>query len=722
MPANQIPVFVGVTGKRKFYKAPDAGEHQTAESKRIEKAENERLAAIATERIDRVLDRLDEELSDVTKILLTGGAYGADLIAARRVLGLDGAKPRRHWLAAVVLPFPKHLFREDFDDEAEWDLLEEVLADPRVRCIELPRLRTDLVPPPGLDPKIDPLFRANHDPEWQEFRRLHYEQVGLWIVDTANILLAVMPADEPAEKAGGTARVVACRRSGRPDDLARGVIETSYIPLAPRPDLVRPPQQYVWLIDPTAPVADARFPATVLPPLIDEQATRKAYERPGRGVEQGKRNAHLHDSLAAANTIERLGQSAVAIDAWPSETCPASVLQAIRSAQHPVRRHTQWMSRLAFTALSILFVLAVLAFEIFAKFFHDNAIALAVYVLLLFIVLGLYYVAKRQRWQPDAEDSRAVAELLRLQYAWWRAGLADRVDHWHLSGADQDLARVREAARNGIVWANLAAGERCADENWKEVWRPHDAGADRRRDWIGEQAEYFEAREKERETQARNSDVLSWMLFVTSFWLALDLAIFLGWNELRHILDSLTAPLAAGELWTLAAAAAVSFAAACAVWLFRACISETDTWQTILLTATLAFFSAAFLTLAARFAADLLIQWFSEYTADRRLTAETYTSYLMIVAIVVLPALAGAMRFRAEKYAHEAEALSYREALRWFQHADELLAEQPPGAGNKVADDRARAIVHGLGILALRENEAWLKSRRERPLTPVIGG
>jgi hypothetical protein len=712
MSAHQIPVFVGITGKRVL---------------NSDAAENERLAGIVRARIETIYDRLDEELPHVTKVLLTGGAAGVDLIAARQALGLDGGKPRPLWLVAVVLPFAKDLFREDFEP-AEWMLLEEVLANPRVRCLALPRLEDEPSQPQLGHPASDLLSRANADAEWQEFRRLHYEQLGLWIVDTANILLAVMQADEPAEKAGGTARVVACRRSGRPDDLARGVIERSAIPLAPRPDLVRPPQQYVWLINPTADSPEDGLPAIVLPPLVDQHATREAYEHPGLGADEGKRTAHLRDSLAAAKTIERLGAGeAPAAAAWPRETCPAAVLQGIRGAQHQVRRHTQWMSRWAFTVLGVLFVLAVLAFEIFAKFFHDSAYALSVYVVLLFLVLGLYYVARRKRWQPDAEDSRAVAELLRLQYAWWRAGLSARVDHFHLRGADQDLARVREAARNAIVWAKLAAEERCADENWLEVWRPHKPDAGRRRDWVGEQAEYFEAREEERETSARNFDVLSWMLFVTSFWLAVDLGLFLGWKLLGwewlpHALDGVAVPIAAAGTWTVAAAVAVFLAAACAVWLLRACISETDTWETIVLTALLAFVVAAFLTLGARVAAELLAMLFPDYSAHHGLTREIFTSYLMVVAIVVLPAMAGAMRFVAEKRAYEAEALSYREALRWFQHADELLAQAPPGKGDQASDDRARGIVTELGILALRENEAWLKARRERPLTPVIGG
>jgi len=101
---------------------------------------------------------------------------------------------------------------------------------------------------------------------------------------------------------------------------------------------------------------------------------------------------------------------------------------------------------------------------------------------------------------------------------------------------------------------------------------------------------------------------------------------------------------------------------------------------------------------------------------------ETYSKYCVIVAIVWLPAIAGALRFRAEKLAYEAEVLSYREALRWFEHADELLTKHPPGSGDSAADERAGSIIERLGKLALAENETWLKTRRERPLTPVIGG
>jgi hypothetical protein len=94
--------------------------------------------------------------------------------------------------------------------------------------------------------------------------------------------------------------------------------------------------------------------------------------------------------------------------------------------------------------------------------------------------------------------------------------------------------------------------------------------------------------------------------------------------------------------------------------------------------------------------------------------------YMTIVLVVFLPTLGGAMRFLSEKLAIEAEALSYRDAHVWFEHAKDLLCERRPGRGDPKADKRAQNIVRQLGTLAIYENQAWLKLRRERPLSPVI--
>lgn len=315
MAAHHIPIFVGVTGKRRLSDVPE---------------ENQRLAEVLQLRVDALLDRLHREFPTVTKVLLTGGAAGADLLVARRVLGLDGAQPRPDWLVNVVLPFSLDLFSEDFSDQGEWRQLMEVISHPRTCVTELPPLATGLARPAGLPDHKDPRSRTNSAPEWRDFRRRHYEQVGLWIADTSNILIAVMQRDERAGKVGGTARIVACRRSGRPDATASEIIAASEV-LAGRPELVRPPQQYVWLLDPAAEAADASFPITVLSPLVERGATDEAYRHPAKSAEHANRNEHVRESLATANMIQRLAGVSFAgtelESIWPVEQCPGEVLE-----------------------------------------------------------------------------------------------------------------------------------------------------------------------------------------------------------------------------------------------------------------------------------------------------------------------------------------------------------------------------------------------------------
>jgi hypothetical protein len=97
-----------------------------------------------------------------------------------------------------------------------------------------------------------------------------------------------------------------------------------------------------------------------------------------------------------------------------------------------------------------------------------------------------------------------------------------------------------------------------------------------------------------------------------------------------------------------------------------------------------------------------------------------FAKNLMIIVLVGMSAVAGAWRYLTERLNVEAEAHEYRDAGMRFSHAKDRLAKCF-AHGIPANQGPARAIVEDLGRLALAENEAWLKSRRERPLTPVVG-
>jgi hypothetical protein len=166
--SDAFPVFVGITGKREFSREPETA--QVLENK-------------VRERLKVVFDYVDDFLPLTPKILLTGGAAGADLIAAEEVLGLadnrqDG-KPRQNWLVAVVLPFEQDLFEKDFTPE-QWPKYLRVIRDERTRVSVLP----PLLSADGRPVQAADVQRRSDTTEYQkDLRRRHYEQVGLWIAD-----------------------------------------------------------------------------------------------------------------------------------------------------------------------------------------------------------------------------------------------------------------------------------------------------------------------------------------------------------------------------------------------------------------------------------------------------------------------------------------------------------------------------------------------------------
>src|ERR1700730_17068815 len=107
-------------------------------------------------------------------------------------------------------------------------------------------------------------------------------------------------------------------------------------------------------------------------------------------------------------------------------------------------------------------------------------------------------------WEAVAEDYRAVAEMRRVQRAWWSAGLPERVDREHLQGVDQDLAPIRDCAKMIIAWILLRHdGGRGRARDWRRVRGNAAESRDLRggkppSDWVGSQLWYFVNNGKDR--------------------------------------------------------------------------------------------------------------------------------------------------------------------------------------------------------------------------------
>ena len=763
-----FPILVGVTGNRTF--ADDPGT-------------NEELRKSVRSRLDETFQYINKKLPNSPKVLLTGGAYGADLLAADAAVA---AGPE--WSVAVILPYDARLFEKDFvlppcrpgdtADHPDLAVLRTLMAqstdDGGGRAIVrvLPRLK-NAQGSPATDEQLD---RESADQD-KALRREHYEQVGQFIAETAMLLIAVMDRDkQPNRNAadGGSARVVAARRCGRPDDVGADVARRSIAVRNSWNRLLAPAGGYVWLIDPHEATSQSSPPFTVLPPLLDKSAEEVFADYPGRAMPHGHKPRSevlrtivaasagaagsgllrrlasrtlrpdwllLHESIhpllsfdhfealkrkAPKNASAPMGKASGPASLGLIED-PVSYLADLRGLIRWPQGHLKGLSERAFLVVSILFVSAVLALEIFAKFAPKSTFLLPAYVLSLIVIVGIVFFARLMLWQLRSEDYRAASEMLRVQRAWWAAGLTDRVDRVHLQGADAGLARPRDAVRSVLGWIALRSDWLTAapiPANW-DVVRPgglqeprntQELAEGKPKDWVGEQIGYYARNHGLREDTASKSDTLTWLFFAISLVLAFIVCLGLASDGLSWDAQEWLAHLSGASEDELAPRWSV------ATWLLILLVFGLLRWRlwevqgmpAMILTALTALICGLALAVILRALGQPLGAFLSKSAAE---TAER----LSVVVFVVLTATAGAIRFHAEKRGFEAEAFAYHDALDKFERAECALAALAPLSQDTNCEEAARKLVRNLGELALRENETWLKAHRERPLNPIVG-
>jgi uncharacterized protein with PQ loop repeat len=750
--------LIGISGKRIF-------DHTNAQADCA-------IAEALADRFRTLFEGLDRDLPGTPKIVLTGAAFGADLIAAEMALQIG-----QDWAVVAVLPFDRVLFEEDFHpapDEQAWrdryalhaSAFERLLGppdkpNPRVLVRELPKLALER----GGVASAEQLSRRSARRD-KTLRRNHYEQLGQFIAEISTIMIAVTGADEQPETSeanGGTARIVAYRRAGCPDALGTAVARRSAVLRHEWSEVVLPPAGYVWLMDPRKADRTGHYPVKVLPPLVDRSVDdvytghpgedmpreHETYAGPlrrlsrtlravaarlgGNDLESGAALRRLRASLAVARGFERFhrerphtaGAADAAVDLSPISSVPEA-LNSARSLISSRQREVNSYVRRDFYWLASLFLLAVILFETYAKLFHDNAWLLGSYLLVLG---GIGLRALRGRWmlwEAVAEDYRAVAEILRVQRAWWSAGLTARVDREHLQGVDQDLAPIRDCAKMIIGWILLRHGwnDAAPARDWAQVRgtsvQPRDLRGRKKSpdDWVGSQLWYFVNNGEDRETSVQLVDAASWCLFVVSGVLAAVLWAWMAFPQVTARFEqkanslltwaSFTVLDIVPALWLLLAVLLIAFR----VWNH----DVRRGWGAIFLTGALGALAAVGIALALTNAGALI----ADVTGMQE--AELAAKYALLASLVVISAAAGALRYLMERLNVEAEALEYRDARDRFERAERSLARgSDPATGAPADEATATRVVYELGRLALAENEAWLKSRRERPLTPVVG-
>jgi hypothetical protein len=700
------PLIVGITGKRKL---------------------NGKEAAVRAA-LRQAFELLDRHFRDTPKILLSALAQGTDLIAAEEALRYadEQAKsnpPGCSWQVAAPLPLPPELYLEDFDDEDSERRFKDMLGRVQVDVLE-PLLQ----PVPGHPFERgkpfapDDLHRtqgANRD------RTAHYEQVGLHIADQCGLLIAVMPGGEEPKKIGGTARIVCYRLRGVFDADCRDIRRRSQR-LAPLP-LDRPQPGPVWVID--------------LNLLKDGENALSAIAlwEPARGEASAQLEKVKPRPLTRSWNVTRLWLAA-ALDRFNAQVRrtpqtewrqnvegragsdrgdAASWLRRIRLALSLFQ--TRYKSRLTKTlaGLALVFIAAIVSLEIHIEFEH---VPVNYYVALISFSLVIYGVARAVRLQQYSEDYRAVAEALRVQLGWWDAGLCgheDRVERTYLGATTGSLGRVRTAVRQLIDAALYEAPELNPDQ--KSAQR-----------WIDGQITFFEDRIEKRHKALSWVEGLTWFLFIGALGMALFLMLIEREATVRRAHDLLA--------W-LGPAHALTIGLLLVVGLFllhqgfgllarNPSVIMPLIWVIRILSSLPAVAAGCVVAVVLVQAAIMhshcdwkFDQECGQAIADHHGHHAAYhlAHKLILIAMVGIVAIAGAIRFLADKLSLEHELFSYRDALLIFQRAkqelDEIGTDKSPAA-----QTRRRKILTAIGHEALDENEAWIRAHRLRPLEPIVGG
>ena len=204
LPPVNVPILVGVTGKRKV--------------RLDELGVTEDLVRL---KLRRAFALLQELAPNSPKLLLCGMADGVDEIAAKLVIeavedGNPGQRQFRNWSIVGLLPMPEEAFVDDFAPGEWWyhaldDEQRKLIRKMKLQTLARPSLPEAGSPAPTPSTAED-LRRTpgGSNPE----RTAHYEQLGMVLAERSTVLIAVMPEDEKPDRLGGTAQVVAHRLNG----------------------------------------------------------------------------------------------------------------------------------------------------------------------------------------------------------------------------------------------------------------------------------------------------------------------------------------------------------------------------------------------------------------------------------------------------------------------------------------------------------------------------
>lgn len=428
---------------------------------------------------------LRQRYPDLPLCLLSSLAAGSDQLAAEAAfeLGIRVIAP---------LPMSPDLYRTDFPENESRETF-----DRQMRSAELLMLPIR----PGSDP--DAVAKPGRE------RDMQYAQAGIFISSHCHILLALWDGRE-SELLGGTAQVVAFHLHGNmpgPIDRRRaalgmlGLDEETLVYHIPAGRQDEPENA----VDAGSTPSGSWLTSDL--ELIHHASLPDAFDLMFR-----RHNEFNLDWRKYAEAIESGAQAPT------PDGCPIQRLFHVADWLATIYQHR--VSRV----LKITYLLAALMGFAFITYSDVSSQDLMLYLFLAFFLagLGVAGVAKRREWHRKYIDYRALAEGLRVQSYWRRAGIVDNntpsfAHDNFLQKQDVELGWIRNIMRA----ASLDGILKPIHSGREEVTAVID-------EWIGDQQtagqlNYYSATAAKRTRQHRRSEFLG----AACLWLGIGISLLL---------------------------------------------------------------------------------------------------------------------------------------------------------------------------------------------------
>jgi len=444
-------------------------------------------------RVRAFFERLKADFPALPIVVLSALAEGGDQLVAEEALAA-GAR------LVAPLPLPKDLYTDDFNDPQVRATFERLCSQAEVvllpRLMEKPRHVIGL---PG------------------QARDRQYATTGVYIASHCHILLAIWDGNE-AGGLGGTAQIVHYHLTGTPPGLVERHAHARHVLGGGDESLL---YHVVSSRDGNGD-GDTDDPAQG---LVSLQEGWRTTDEPGFSQVMPADFRLMFSRMAEFN--DECARHADAIKAAPSSmpVVPGGANETIDRVFHAADWLAVHFRRRVVTALRLTYTVAAMMGIAFTLYAHMPGNDSLIYLFLTLFATGgvVAILAHRRGWHRKYLDYRALAEGLRVQSCWRRAGIAASADHEFahdnfLQKQNIELGWIRNVMRAASLEASIHPED------------PSDAAlAAVIAEWVGEsgksgQLHYYEVKTAERTGLHHITE----MIGSISLWGGIAISVFLA--------------------------------------------------------------------------------------------------------------------------------------------------------------------------------------------------